>query len=243
LLPVVALVLAVGGCCELPRLARLPRVGGAPASPARVAEVIHALRTAQSSIHTLRVAHHIALAKGGVSSGSLRGLLAVRRPDAYRLRVLGPAGLTAMDLVWSAGRFVLDVPAREVHLAGDARTPRRALHGVPIDGLARAFLGTYDATHAGLVEDRRWSVLTLEESPAVRRVLYLSPPEMTVVVDARFEGGRETLRLTHGDLRPVGGTLLAHDIRCDMPREGLVATIRVERYDVNPTLPDAAFRL
>jgi hypothetical protein len=233
-----------GGCCTLPRLAALPRVTGAPASPARLLEVLSRLRAAQVSVRTLKVVHHITLtSRGGASSGALRGLLAVRRPDAYRLRVFGPAGLTAMDLVWSSGRFVLDVPPSDVHLVGDERTPRRSLHGVPVDGLARAFLGTYEADRASLVEDRRWALLTLEEPGGARRILYVRPADGEVVIDSRFVDGREALRLTHADRRVVSGVALSHRVRCDMPLEGLSATIEVERYDVNPPLPGAAFAL
>lgn len=234
----------VSGCCTLPRLAPLPRVTGAPAPPARLLQLLSRLRAAQASVRTLKVVHRITLtSRGGASSGALRGLLAVRRPDAYRLRVLGPAGLTAMDLVWSGGRFVLDVPPSGVHLVGDERTPRRRLHGVPVDGLARAFLGTYEAARASLVEDGRWAVLTLEERDGARRVLYVRPGDAVVAIDARFEDGRETLRLTHADRRVVSGVALSHRVRCDMPPEGLSATIEVDRYDVNPPLPDAAFAL
>lgn len=234
----------LGGCCALPRLAPLPQVTGAPAPRERLLAVLSRLRSAQAPIRTLKVVHRITLtSRGGASSGALSGLLAVRRPDAYRLRVLGPAGLTAMDLAWNAGRFVLDVPPSDVHLEGDERTPRARLHGVPVDGLARAFLGTYEAARASLVEGRRWDLLTLEEPGGARRLLYLRRADATVVIDARLEAGRETLRLTHAAHRTVAGVSLSHRVRCDMPREGLSATIEVERYEVNPRLPDAAFAL
>ena len=203
--------------------------------------LIGQLRAAQAPIKTLKVVHHISLWSAGLSSGALQGLLAVRRPDAYRLRVLGPAGLTAMDLVWRQGRFVLDVPSRGVHLAGDERTPRARLHGVPVDGLARAFLGTYEAVRASLVEDARFSLLTLVEPSGARRRLFVRRQDGAVAIDARFEDGRETTRLTHEGYRAVGGVRLAYRVRCDMPAQGLAATIDVDRYDVNPRLPDAAF--
>jgi hypothetical protein len=145
--------------------------------------------------------------------------------------------------IWSAGRFVLDVPPSDVHLAGDERTPRRLLHGVPVDGLARAFLGTYEADRASLVEDGRWALLTLAEPGGARRILYVRAADGAVVIDSRLEEGRETLRLTHADRRVVSGVALSHLVRCDMPLEGLSATIEVDRYDVNPALPDAAFAL
>ena len=234
----------LGACCTLPPLPPLPRIAGPPASAARVGEVLAALRGAQASVRTLKVVHRITLvSKSGASSGALRGLLAVRRPDAYRLRVLGPAGLTVMDLAWRRGRFVLTVPSRAVRVDGDAQTPRERLRGVPVDGLARAFLGTFEAERAALVEDARWSLLTLVEPGGARRKLLVSRHDGTIAVDARYEQGRETTRLTPRDYRLVAGLRLAHRVRFDMPEQGLVATIEVERYDVNPTLPEAVFAL
>lgn len=236
--------LFLSACCSLPPLAPLPRIAAPPAPATRVQALLAELRGAQAPVHTLKVVHHITVqAEGRPSTGAMQGLLAVRRPDAYRLRVLGPAGITAMDLAWRSGRFVLTVPPRGVRVDGDERTPREQLRGVPVDGLARAFLGTFDATRAALVEDARWSLLTLVEPGGARRKLFVDRRNGTVAVDARFEGGAETTRLTQGGYRQVGGVWLPFRVRFDMPAQRVVATITVDRYDVNPALPDAAFRL
>jgi hypothetical protein len=55
------------------------------------------------SWHTMRAEHKVALdvklASGAHDKRELRGLIAVERPDRFRLRALGPGGITLFDLV------------------------------------------------------------------------------------------------------------------------------------------------
>ena len=241
-LVVAGAALALAGCCAPRRLPTLPRVRGPAASPERLLAVLDRLDRQTAALASFKVMHRISLtSREGVSSGSLRGVVAVRRPDRYRLQVLGPAALLVLDLLWHAGRFDLSVPPRGVRMRGDARTPREALGGVPVDGLARAFLGGFPRLAARLVERGRWAVLTLEEPSGARRLVYLDRRTAAVMIDARFEGGRETLRLTQRDHRMVDGVPFPYRIRCDLPEEGIEADIEVERVEPARDLPDELF--
>ena len=57
--------------------------------------------------HTLRAEHEVRIdaAKqgGGREQRTLRGVIAVQRPDLFRLRGLGPAGITVFDIVYRRG--------------------------------------------------------------------------------------------------------------------------------------------
>ncbi len=57
---------------------------------------------AQTAEH--RVTVSVKLDQGGVERRSLRGVVAVERPDRLRLRALGPAGITLFDLLVTDGR-------------------------------------------------------------------------------------------------------------------------------------------
>ncbi|MBI2892619.1 MAG: hypothetical protein HYY06_03645 [Deltaproteobacteria bacterium] len=236
------IALFLAGCPPaVPPLAPLPRVAGAPASAARRQALLATLRAEEGRWRTLTIVHAIRLATRE-QSGSLRGLLAVRRPDAYRLQLLGPAGITAMDLTYRAGRFLLVIPSRNVRRAGDRSTPREDLRGLPVDGLARAFLDRYGGTPADLIEDARWSVMEWRRGDEVRR-LWLDRETTLPRVDSTRRAGREEMRITYDRYRAADGARLPFRVHFDMPAEGLRAQIDVERYRVNPDLPDSAFEL
>jgi hypothetical protein len=61
-----------------------------------------------ASWRTLRAEHQVAidvtLASGAHERRTLRGLIAVERPDRFRLRALGPGGITLFELLSVAGR-------------------------------------------------------------------------------------------------------------------------------------------
>ena len=64
--------------------------------------------TAQFGWKTLRAEHRVAidvtLPDGTHDQRSLRGVIAVERPDRFRLRALGPGGITLFDLLSVGGR-------------------------------------------------------------------------------------------------------------------------------------------
>ena len=78
------------------------RVALAPSLPATAAFV------SAPSWHTLSAEHRVTitvpLERGRTDTRSLRGLIAVLRPDQFRLRALGPAGLTLFDLLVKDGK-------------------------------------------------------------------------------------------------------------------------------------------
>lgn len=64
-----------------------------------------------------------------------RGAAAIAPPDALRMILLGPGGTTALDLWLGGDRFRFAVPAIDLLRRGDAKTPRAAMRGLPIDFL------------------------------------------------------------------------------------------------------------
>lgn len=234
------IALVVAGCSSaVPPLPPLPAVGGTPASAARRQALQATLRAEEGRWRTLTIVHSIRLATRE-QSGSLRGLIAVRRPDAYRLRLLGPAGITAMDLTYRAGRFLLAIPSRNVRLEGDRSTPRSSLRGLPVDGLARAFLARTGDAPTEVTENARWSLVEWRTGGETRR-LWLDRHEKLPRIDSTWRGGRETMRITYERYRSVDGVRLPFQVLFFMPADGLRARIDVERYRVDPALPDSAF--
>jgi hypothetical protein len=61
------------------------------------------LLPASTAWHTMRAEHRVTVEAGG-QKRSLRGIIAVERPDRFRLRALGPAGITLFDIVSVGGQ-------------------------------------------------------------------------------------------------------------------------------------------
>jgi hypothetical protein len=97
---------------------------------------------------------------------TLRGAIAVERPDRFRLRALGPGGLTLFDLVWVAGR---------VHVIEALRDPRSSTLGAVIESMAGDLSAAYQLEPAAAgrtVETTAGAVLVREPARTVRLFAY-----------------------------------------------------------------------
>jgi hypothetical protein len=81
-----------GGCLHGPRPPQ-----GQPAAPRLLEE---------GGWQTLRAEHRVVVETRG-ERRVLRGVIAVARPDRFRLRALGPGGITLFDVVWVGGQVRL----------------------------------------------------------------------------------------------------------------------------------------
>ena len=89
-----------------------------------------ALPSVDGGWRTLRAEHHVSVdARGekGHEQHALRGLIAVERPDRFRLRALGPGGITLFDLLYLHG---------EVRVIQSLRDPTRGILGKIIESMA-----------------------------------------------------------------------------------------------------------
>ena len=106
----VALVATGAGCPRAPLL---------PSAPAAVAIVEAPAWRTLSAQH--RVTVTVTLDGGKRDVRTLRGVIAVQRPDRFRLRALGPAGLTLFDLLVRRGEAkVISAIRKPGDAGGDA---------------------------------------------------------------------------------------------------------------------------
>jgi hypothetical protein len=144
-----ALALALAGCA-----AKLP----APAGPSGAA-------TASAGWKTLRAEHRVALdvtLDGGKHERrTLRGVIAVERPDRFRLRALGPGGITLFDVLSVGG---------QVKVLESIRDPQSSALGAVVQSMAGDLQAAFQ----------------LEPAPAARQVstegdsVVVREPERTV---------------------------------------------------------------
>jgi hypothetical protein len=116
-----ALLIALGGCHPPPRAA-YPTAPG----PARA-------EWADGGWKTLRAVHHARLTVGN-EQRTLRGLVAVERPDKFRLRALGPAGITLFDVLYRNG---------EVKVLASLRDPSSAAVSKIVSSLTADLAAAY----------------------------------------------------------------------------------------------------
>jgi hypothetical protein len=111
--------------------------------------------------HTLRAEQRVTVEVGG-ERRKLRAALAVARPDRFRLRALGPAGITLFDVVYVAGR---------VRVLEAVRDPRASALGGVIASMAGDLAAAYQLAPAppGRVVRREGTGLTVEEPERVVR--------------------------------------------------------------------------
>ena len=86
--------------------------------------------------HTMRAEHRVTVEAGG-QKRTLRGLIAVERPDRFRLRALGPAGITLFDVVSVGG---------QVRVVEAIKDPNASALGKILPSMAADLQAAYDLT-------------------------------------------------------------------------------------------------
>ncbi|MCC7537703.1 MAG: hypothetical protein IT379_15885 [Deltaproteobacteria bacterium] len=176
--------------------------------------------------------------------GRLQGALAVARPDRFRLRSIGPAGLTVLDLVYRGGAYrATTAGGREVTRGRVGRGP--SPRGVPVDAIARAFLSRLEGTTVVSVrETRRARVVVLRDRERDELRVAIARRGSDVLEERSLRARRERLRLRYADHRVVrDGVRLPFRVTWTQSEPALRATIVVRRYVIEPRLPAAAFDL
>jgi hypothetical protein len=92
------------------------------------------LLPASEAWHTMRAEHRVTVEAGG-QKRTLRGLIAVERPDRFRLRALGPGGITLFDVVSVAG---------EVRVIESIKDPNASALGKILPSMAGDLQAAYD---------------------------------------------------------------------------------------------------
>lgn len=139
------------------------------------AHALPSLLPAANDWRTLRAEHEVTL-DVGATHRRLRGLIAVARPDRFRLRALGPAGLTLFDIVSVGG---------EVRVLQALKDPNDAQLGRIVESMAGDLSAAFD----------------LEPRPPGRRVERHGDE---IVVDEPARHVRETAARIDIDNRALG---------------------------------------
>jgi hypothetical protein len=215
-------MIAVLGC------ARLPLPGAPEGDPLAVV----AARAAE--VRTLR-AQFDSLARWPGGERRAGGVLLVRAPDEWRLRLVAPFGLTVLDALHTHGSSFITTP-----LAADDPAALAAFaHLGPGDSLVFGTPVDAAACEAGPPRDGLLQYWCGGTPPT--RWLSLDPATATVSGEAELANGRAVVSRSYSDYRQVDGVPLPFRIRIDLPQQQVTVDITVSRYELNPPLGDELF--
>lgn len=219
----VALLVALAACARVaPPLPPPP-----PGDPLAVA------RERVAAVRTLR-AQFDAVARFPGGERRSTGVLLVRVPDDWRLRLVAPFGLTVLDALHAGGRTAVTAPLGGA--AGDAAAFTRLGPGdTLVFGAAAAWSPCRPP--AADAPDAYWC-----GAPPTRWV-EVDPTTATIRAEGVVDAGQPLVTRTYADYRDVDGIPLPYRIRVDYPAERVTVEIAVERYELNPALRDDQFHL
>ncbi|MFN8641023.1 MAG: hypothetical protein U0802_04950 [Candidatus Binatia bacterium] len=207
-----------------------PAARVAPLPPAPPGDLLAAARQRVAAVRTLR-AQFAAVARYPGGERHSDGVLLVRAPDDWRLRLVAPFGLTVLDAVHVDGRTTVTAPLGE----GDRGAPAFTRLG-PGDTLAFGSAGAWSPCHPAATAGDYWC-----GSPPTRWVS-VDPASATIAAEGVLADGRTVVTRRYADYRTVDGVPLPFRIRIDYPLEPVFVDITVGRYELNPPLRDAQFQ-
>jgi hypothetical protein len=200
------------------------------------AETFARLREQEARIHSLRARFVASTSYQGVER-TAQGVLLVRKPDRFRLRLVLPFGLTLFDYL-SVGENVWTVAPFAGEKSADLAPFSRQDLGAAFLRGADAFPGQCKAE-----ADARGVAVACRECDAcpVLRAFLLENGTATVLEEVGYGDSGPRVSLTYDVQREVEGHLLPFHIHLRDLARGAEVDIRIQAYEVNPELRDALF--
>ncbi len=233
----IAFALSLLAACAAP----VQRPG--PVAAADPEAVFAAVRAREDRLVTMR-ARFTADSRRGREHHSTDGVLLVKKPDRFRLRMMLPLGLTVFDFVQAGQREQLTLPLQGRVVSG---TPPADLMPMSQADLDEAFLRGPAAFPGTCVARAAAPALVVvvcrDQSGNVLRRIAVERATATITQEVSYDQGRPHLVLRYDDYRQVDGTALPYHIEMLYPGGDLSLAIEIERYEVNPPLPDRLFDL
>ncbi len=229
---VLTALIASTGCA--PRRAAPP-----PAPLNEPGALLGEVQAREGRIRTLR-ARFTAVTQTGNAQHRVDGVLLVKKPDRFRMRLMLPFGPTVFDYVSWGERTQVTLPLQR--MSGAAPPP--AFAPFSQEDLGEAFLrGTYafPGTCAPTREADAVAVVCRDQSGGLLRRLDLDPSNATIRDESSFEAGAPRMVLVYGDYRPAADAYLPFHIVMSYPQRDLSVVISISGYDVNTSLADALF--
>jgi outer membrane lipoprotein-sorting protein len=226
--------LALLCACAAPK----PRVPELPSSDP--AAVLQAVRVREEAIRSMRAVFTATTEVEG-RKRKVDGVLVVRKPDRFRLRLM-LLNLTVLDYLRVGKEVNAQVPIEESETAAQ----RARYLSLARDDFASAFLrGEY--AFPGACRTKPFSDYGVQvtcgslSDQTTSRVMILDAKTGFIESEVSYLGNEPRMILQYDDYRAAGGTWMPFHIRMTHPREKRTMVIEVSRYDLNPELRDELF--
>jgi hypothetical protein len=215
--------------------AALPPVTAA-ADPA---EVFAMVRQREDAIHTLR-ARFSATVHRSENARRAEGVLLVKKPDRFRLRLLSPFGFTIFDYVTSGAHTRMELPLEGKRLVDDEIAAQSFFSAAD---LRQAFLRGAAAFPGRCTPQANGAEVTVEcHAPGdARREVHIARATATVSEEISFTGEAPRVVITFRDYRTVDGVPLPFAIELRAPGRQVAMQIALRSYEINPALADTLF--
>ncbi len=199
-----------------------------------------AVRQQEAAIRTLR-ARFSARVRRGTETRNAEGVLVVKKPDRFRLRLLSPFGLTVFDYTSWDAHDRMELPL-EGKLFRDAEIAEHAPFS-PAD-MREVFLGSAgdDATRCTVQGGALETVVDCRDHEGtLARLTRIQTATRRIAQQVRLQSGQPELVMEFADYRRVERLELPFKIDLTYPANAIHLEIRVRNYEVNPSLSDSLF--
>jgi len=198
------------------------------------------VRQREDTIRTLR-AQFAAVVHQGTVERRADGVLLVKKPDRFRMRLVSLFGVTVFDYTRWGTHARMELPLQGTRLMDDEIST-----GAPFSpgDLRPAFLRAVDA-FPGECTPRAAEGATLVEcrdaDGTLLRTISIEPPAQTIGEEVSYTGNQPHLTIRYSDYRAVGSTVLPFAIALTDAQRDVQIAITLRSYEVNPALDDALF--
>lgn len=223
-------------------LACAPRPPAPPANAAASpAALLERIRRREERITSLRARFDADSERAGETRHT-DGVLLVKKPDRFRLRLILPLGLTVFDYVSWGAHTQVSLPLENRTLSDGAPDERLAFSHTD---LRAAFLRGADAFPGSCrTEAAPGSVVAQCRDAAgqVLRRIRIDAQRGTIRDETSYEEGAVRMIIRYDDYRRVDAVDLPYHIVLAYPAQRVTLSITIQRYEVNPPLADELFR-
>jgi hypothetical protein len=208
-----------------------------PSPPLTPAAALAAVREREGQIRTLRARFSARIEHPG-GQRTVDGVLVVKKPDRFRVRLVLPLGLTVYDYLSVGENIWVEIPG-----AGGSAQHRPEAGRFSRDDLGAIFLRRTDGSRGPCEVVGKAAGVYAECPPGAptRWVLRIHQVSGTILEEAVIEDGEPRLVARYDDYRWADGYELPRRIELRYPRESSSVAIEVLRYEVNRELPDDLF--
>jgi hypothetical protein len=215
----------------------LPPTGEMDLSPDAV---YAAVRRQESAVQTLRARFTARVDRAGQVRRA-DGVLLVKKPDRFRLRLLSPFGLTVFDYTsWDRhDRMQLPLEGKQF---SDAEIAAHSPFS-PAD-MRAVFLGALASTtsRCTAVGGATETVVDCRDPDgALTRLLRIQSVTRRVEQEIHMVAGQPQVVTQYSDYRPVESVELPFTIDLTYPEKKVHLAIAVRSYELNPSLADSLF--